>query len=140
MKSKLKSHSILLLGLALLLASLVVGCASEPSEPPVSYPVLTAEQVISRVQVYGVPILKIYDKVASPVGQWSAVYEGDGKWRVQGAVVVRYREKDYYSSTTWMYTQIGMQGEIAFIHIDGPPALTQEEWDRMLEYLKSQIK
>ena len=100
MRSNLKWRSFLLLGLVLLLVSSVVGCANEPSKPPVSYPVLTAEQVISRVQVYGVPTIKIDGKPPSPVGQWAATYEGDGKWRVQGAVVW----KDDYHSTTWIHT------------------------------------
>ena len=103
MKSKLKWRSILLIGLSVFLASLgvwaltkidVEGCASAP---PVSYsavPTLTAEQVISRVQVYGVPDDSYYKDWGQPikgsprpVGQWAAVYEGDGQWRVQGTVV-----------------------------------------------------
>ncbi len=113
MRSNLKWRSFLLLGLVLLLVSSVVGCANEPSKPPVSYPVLTAEQVISRVQVYGVPTIKNkWGYIASPVGQWAAVYEGDQVWRVQGTVIVndyvrRYGEwvsEPSYYSTTWTHT------------------------------------
>ena len=137
MKSKLKWRSILLIGLSVFLASLgvwaltkidVEGCASAP---PVSYsavPTLTAEQVISRVQVYGVPDDSYYKDWGQPikgsprpVGQWAAVYEGDGQWRVQGTVVATYHDlhaalsaahsgADYnpeesYYSTTWIYRE-----------------------------------
>jgi len=84
----------------LLLASIVVGCAKEPS---VSYPTINAEQAIDYVQVYGVPALTVeghtQDDPAIPVGEWAAVYEGDDKWRVQGQV--RLGDRDY--STTWVY-------------------------------------
>lgn len=84
----------------------IASCAETP--PPQSQPVevkqyLTPEQVISIIQVYGVPHFEIRGAHGSPVGHWAAVCEGDA-WRVQGAVVLRYGDKDYYFSTTWQYS------------------------------------
>ena len=117
MKSKAKLW--LLLGLTLLLTSLVAGCASEPKD----YPSITAEQVISRVQVYGVPTIRVPQPMrqeavpVNPVGQWAAIYEGNQVWRVQGKVVAnnlvrRYGEwvrEPSYHSTTWLHTNTTME-------------------------------
>ncbi len=81
-------------------------------------PAFTEQQVISRVQVYGVSNL---GGSVSPVGQWAAVYEGDGRWRVSGQVVKshsvdyvvreegrrfeRFPEQETsYHATTWIHT------------------------------------
>jgi hypothetical protein len=69
-------------------------------------PILTAQEVISRIQVYALPELEGHGKYGpkNPVGQWAAVYEGDGLWRVRGAVVVQTSEgKEHYYSTIWIY-------------------------------------
>ena len=81
-------------------------------------PTLTTEQVISRVQVYGVPAIpSYYGSAPNPVGQWSAVYEGENTWRVRGAVVTRYEGEDYYYSSTW----IDNNTEIRLVSIIGKP-------------------
>ncbi len=89
---------------ALLIIGGVIGLVWNKTVSPT--PTLTAEQVISHIQVYGLPLLKKYgyygDK--NPVGQWAAVYEGSGQWRVRGAVVGQsYGGKEHYYSTTWLY-------------------------------------
>ena len=123
-KSKAKWY--MLLGLIPLVASLVAGCVSTQH-----YPAMTAEQVVSSVQVYGIP--HYYPGMgANPVGQWAAVYEGEGQWRVQGAVVTRYQEKDYYLSTSWLCNlDTGGKMTIQLISATGekppaPPSLIEE--------------
>lgn len=113
MNIKLLYAVLLLVGVVMLAVGGTLAFNLQAPEPTQ----LTAEQVISRVQVYGVPAITIFSKPVNPVGQWSTVYEGDGKWRVQGAVVGRYEGKDYYHSTTWIYTH----EEIKLILIAGPP-------------------
>lgn len=49
---------------------------------------MTAEEVINKVYVYGIPKFPIGGS-PSPSGQWGAVYEGEGKWRIQGTVAVQ---------------------------------------------------
>lgn len=97
--------------------------------PPVSpAPTLTAEQVISRIQVYGVPTIPLrYGSAPNPVGQWAAVYEGENTWRVRGAVVTRYEGKDYYYSTTWTHNNT----EIRLVSIIGElPQPSGTGWGR----------
>lgn len=109
-------HQILLI---IMLTSILplTGCGKS------DVPRQTSQQVISIIQVYGVPYSSYYEGVVGspqPVGQWAAVYEGDGQWRVQGAVVTRYDGKDYYYSTTWTYKST----EIRLIRISGEPPPT----------------
>ena len=98
----------------LLLLLLPIACAGKP---PADYPVLTEQQVISRVQVYGVSYyLRITGGSVSPVGQWAAVYEGNGRWRVRGQVAKSYQvlrwsgsryyydQETSYHATTWIHT------------------------------------
>ena len=84
-------------------------------------PTLTAEQVISHIQVYGLPCLKEQGPYGdkNPVGQWAAVYEGGSQWRVRGAVVV---QQDYYYSTTWLYWE-DSQIELVDFSSSGAPSL-----------------
>jgi len=95
---------------------------------------MTPEQVISQVQVYGVPTLKHGGEVwtrpastylwgsrtaetvtnptymnAAPVGQWAAVYEGNDQWRVQGSVVFSVEQENRYYTTTWLYSSTRLQ-------------------------------
>lgn len=90
---------LLLLIIGVLLIGIFGGCASEP---PIAY--LSVEQVISRVQVYGVPSFPSFGSTPYSVGQWAAVYEGEGKWRVQGGVALQSTGETYYQ-TTWIVTQ-----------------------------------
>ena len=66
-------------------------------------------------------VVKGIEKSNVPAGQWAAVYEGKGCWRVQGAVVVRYEGDDYYYSTTWAYASGDNQIELIGIHGSGSP-------------------
>ena len=102
-------HGILLATVVLIM---VIGGLFGFGVLPIDNPRLTAEQVISHVQVYGVPDIDLsayIGDVASPVGQWSAVYEGNGKWRVQGSVIVN----DDYHSITWIWTDRRIEGKVA---------------------------
>jgi len=99
-------YNLLLVMLLMYLA--LLGCQKQVSTPvktvtdPLSQ--LTEAQVVSAVHVYGVPNFGIDNVQGNPVGPWSAVYEGEQGWRIQGAVVVQYDYKDYYFSTTWRYS------------------------------------
>lgn len=129
----------LLVGLVFLLACAVVGCANEPAltkgeQPNIdeqkaplrihqtlpsgassvtveSVSLLTEEEVISYIQVYGVSTLVSQQGTSfNPVGQWATVYEESSKsWKVQGAVVTNYKGYDYYYSTTWTYDTYGVK-------------------------------
>ena len=96
----MKINCVIIVALVLALV-LFGGCGKSPQA--VDYPLLTPEQVIAQVHVYGVPEIP-YN--ASPVGQWSAVYESNGVWRVQGTVIIeqRYWGESPYHSTTWLYS------------------------------------
>lgn len=76
------------------------------------------------------PALKNTDFPLRPTGQWSAVYEGDGKWRVQGAVVSQTKVYytyphgpgeiiEIYHSTTWIHTD----EKVELILWDGSPPI-----------------
>ena len=99
----------------LLLASVIVSCTSStvpspkpapqptappssPAKPPQAY--MTEQQVISLVQVYGVPAM---GQGIVALGNWSAFYEGDGRWRVRGQVRQSGSNGDFDYSTTWLY-------------------------------------
>ncbi|NQT31617.1 MAG: hypothetical protein HQ588_04710 [Deltaproteobacteria bacterium] len=105
---KNKAKRLLLIGFAVLVVVSLLGCAA--TDRPTS----TNEQVISVIKVYGVPYINSYlpedEQLGTyghmnPVGDWAAAYEGDGQWRIQGAVVVKYKGEDLYGSTTWTYTE-----------------------------------
>ena len=117
MISKFKA-SLLIVLIAILLTSLI-GCANDR-------PRLDSQQVISAIYVYGVPYTDHYlvqkgeqriNSTPNPVGQWGAIYEGNGTWRIQGAVVARrttldyltspfrFTVRDYYYSTTWTFIE-----------------------------------
>ena len=59
---------------------------------------MTPDQVINIVLVYGVP--NFPEGKVQPVGQWAAVYEGSGRWRIQGYVSMGRLTWE----TTWSYT------------------------------------
>ena len=44
-----------------------------------------------------------------PVGQWSAVYEGEQGWRIVGSVGANYGDEILYYSTTWQYHEEKLQ-------------------------------
>ena len=78
-KLKLALVTILII---LLLIGIFSACKQQYPEEK-----MTADEVINIVLVYGVPNFPI-DGV-QPTGQWAAVYEGEGKWRIQGTVAVQ---------------------------------------------------
>ena len=89
---------ILALLLVVLLLFIFISCGEEVS--PLSQ--LSEQQAISVVLTYGVPH---YMPSGSPVGQWSAIYEGNyDRWRVQGSVVTESRFGTSHYSTTWFYS------------------------------------
>jgi hypothetical protein len=61
---------------------------------------MTPDEVINIVLVYGVPSFPI--PAAKAVGQWAAVYEGQGMWRIKGSVATGTTNLRYWS-TTWSY-------------------------------------
>jgi hypothetical protein len=77
---------------------------------------MTTDEVINIVLVYGVPEFPISG--AYQVGQWAAVYEGEGKWRIQGTLAVQKiigstfilngtegpQYESVYYQTTWSYS------------------------------------
>ena len=107
---------------SLLIIGGVIGLVWNKTVSPA--PTLTAEQVISRIQVYALPTLTKHgvDGAKNPVGQWAAVYEGGGQWRVRGAVVVqihRYgKSEEYYYPTIWIYRE---DGQIELVDFSEPP-------------------
>ena len=119
----MKRHYIILaISGSLLIIGGVIGLVWNKTVSPA--PTVTAEQVISRIQVYGLPSLEMYGEYGpkNPVGQWAAIYEGDGQWRVRGAVVVQTGGgKEYYYSTIWIYQE---DGQIELVDFSGskPPA------------------
>ena len=62
---------------------------------------MTPDQVINLVLVYGVPSFPL--PTAQAVGQWAAVYEGQGTWRIQGSVFTHITSTPRYWKTTWLY-------------------------------------
>ena len=96
--------------LYLLLVLLLVGSVISCGKPTPAAARLTDQQVISIVQVYGVPNIHQYTRhlptgAANPAGQWAAVYEGDAGWKVQGAIVITAVDgRPSYYSTTWRYS------------------------------------
>ncbi len=122
---KNKAKRFLLIGLVALVVVSLIGCASTDR------PTLTSEQVISAIQIYGVPYTNSYltedeqqgkYEHMNPVGQWAANYEGNGRWRIQGAVVVRYHGEDLYGSTTWTYTEETNEISLISIYCEPEPA------------------
>jgi hypothetical protein len=87
----------------ILLSGVIVGCEKEqPEITTPTYPeaTMTADQVINIVLVYGVPEFPI--KGTHSVGQWAAVYEGKGKWRIKGSLARTGTSLTW--STTWTYS------------------------------------
>jgi len=112
-------HRIKLTLLAIFIILLSLGifsaCAEEqPTQTTPLYPesYMNADEVINIVLVYGVPALTDYPFYgrAQSVGQWAAVYEGEGKWRIQGSVttqsikIMDNPRDTIYWSTTWEYS------------------------------------
>ena len=94
-----KAKLLLLGGLTALLAVPLLGCGLV--EPFVSPAALSSQQAIAIIQVAGIPYIDDYYREttggegseasvtispATPVGQWTASYEGEGNWRIQGPV------------------------------------------------------
>jgi hypothetical protein len=131
---KNKAKRFLLIGFAVFLAALQLSCTPETTTDT---PALTSEQVISVIKVYGIPNTNyysepvgpkyIYDDV-NPAGQWSAAYEGNGQWRIQGEVIVTYvlsatiQRKDVHCSTTWTYNEVA--NTITLAHSNCPKPIT----------------
>lgn len=61
---------------------------------------ISADEAVGIVVTYGVPTLK---PQAVPIAPWSADYEGNSRWKVQGKVEVSYPTGDYVYFTTWIY-------------------------------------
>jgi len=137
MKGLKKGHWLLTLSLVLLLTIPLLSCS-----PSSNMGHLTEEQVISIIQVYGLPTIKVYGEPLHPVGHWAAVYESGDKWRVRGAGVVKLEGEDYYCPTEWTYNS----KRIELVNIEGvpdslpslpeEPKLTQEEREDLYEELR----
>ena len=105
----MKTPKLKLTILAILLSLVIFSaCTTEqqtqPTQPTTpTYPEasMTPDQVVNLVLVYGVPNLI---PKAQPVGQWAAVYEGAGRWRIQGSVATpTVTGGTRYWKTTWSY-------------------------------------
>lgn len=94
------------------LTATYIGASRQPSKTEVLSSQQTPEQVVSIVVGQAVRKLSSYGSLRPTgnltavyeVGQWTAVYEGKGKWRVQGTVAFTV-DGQYilYASTTWIY-------------------------------------
>ena len=60
---------------------------------------ITPDEVIYRIHTYGVPAIVLLPE-QTLLGDWTAVHQGDGKWRVKGTLVSR----DRYFATVWVYS------------------------------------
>ncbi len=85
---------------------------------------ISADEAVGIVVTYGVPTLK---PRAVPVGNWSAYYEDNGRWKVQGQVRVSYPSGDYDYLTTWIYNghTVRMK-EMTQISSPAPSSLQEE--------------
>ena len=93
MKSKAKWY--LLLGLAILLVSLVIGC--EPN--------VTKEQAISHVQAVAPNFfLGSVDINSNNPDAWTAFKKSGDKWRVRGVIGITFEKEQCGGSATWEYT------------------------------------
>jgi hypothetical protein len=95
MKLKLALATILVV-----LLSLSILTACQPKYPEEK---MTAEEVINKVYVYGIPTFPV-GKSPQPSGQWGAVYEGQGSWRIQGTVAVKEITKTFVPNTMSLLT------------------------------------
>ena len=93
MKSKAKWY--LLLGLAILLVSLVIGCE----------PTVTKEQAISHVQAVAPNFFPgSVDVNSGNPDAWTAARWKDGTWRVSGVIGITFEKELCGGSATWKYT------------------------------------
>ena len=84
---------------------------------------ITANQAIDAVVTYGVSTMQ---PPATWIPPWSAYYEDNGRWKVQGNVEVSYPGGDYIYFTTWIYEDntVRME-EIALVSSPPPPPQQQ---------------
>ena len=104
-----------ILGLAMIVTGATI--ALSQGDALKLWPAYSEQEVISIIKVYGVPEVNDYLStigqpriygIANPVGDWAAVYEGDGRWRIQGSIAIQCPECEYesgYGSSTWTYLE-----------------------------------
>jgi hypothetical protein len=81
------NNKVLLL-IPVILLSFLMSCSTDVKQPPTPvYPEasMTPERVVNIALVYGNNALSgIIPSNLQPIGQWGAVYEGGGVWRIKG--------------------------------------------------------
>lgn len=87
----------LIFSVAALIFSLTILILRYTQSQP-TYTNLTEEQVISYIQVYG--LAGMVDGYIVPIGEWAAVEESPGKWRIRGEISLGDSRR--YSGT-WIF-------------------------------------
>ena len=120
---KAKSRKVWPLALLALLVIPMMGCSW--LDRLINPPTLNSQQAIALVQVAGLPSIDHYYEqtvgeeqaqatgkigTATPIPEWSASYEGDGNWRVEGPVST---EKWGTCMTVWTISE--SESKIALI-------------------------